>query len=208
MTISEILKAQGLGEDAVQAVLDAMKTNRLFISGEENIDARYGKLKEQHGTAMNDLAAANKRIKELEGGHAEVTGLQQQLADAQQQLAQAQAQMTDYKLRAAIKVGLMAAKAKDVDYLTYQLYQRDEKPQLDDHDQVKNWDDLLSGLKTSNPAFFEDGSKGTYVEHRLPDNKETGGTLTREEILKKPYSERAKLYEQNPEGFAKAMEAK
>ena len=48
MTINEILKARGLDDTAINAVLDDLKANKLYFSSEENLDIRYGKLKDQH----------------------------------------------------------------------------------------------------------------------------------------------------------------
>ena len=48
MNISEIFKANGIADETVSAILEAMKANNIFLSSEENIDVRYGKLKTQH----------------------------------------------------------------------------------------------------------------------------------------------------------------
>ena len=55
MTISEILKAKGISDETIAAVLDEMKTNKIFTSSEENLDIRYGKLKTQHDGVTQDV---------------------------------------------------------------------------------------------------------------------------------------------------------
>ena len=41
MTLQEILAAQNLNEEQIAAIEAAMKENKIFTSGEENIDIRY-----------------------------------------------------------------------------------------------------------------------------------------------------------------------
>ena len=41
MTLTEILKANGVADEATNKILAAMKDNSLFIAGEENLDIRY-----------------------------------------------------------------------------------------------------------------------------------------------------------------------
>ena len=38
MTLNEILKAKGISDELITAVLDEMKANKIFTSAEENID--------------------------------------------------------------------------------------------------------------------------------------------------------------------------
>ena len=65
-------------------------------------------------------------------------------------------------------------------------------------------------LKTQFPAQFtassgSDDGGWHIIENRLPDptNKDTG--LTREDILKKSYAERAKIAQETPELYEAAM---
>ena len=68
--------------------------------------------------------------------------------------------------------------------------------------------DKLSGLKTQFPNMFESGeNKGGFKvlgDNRLPGGREEN-TLTKDEILKKPYAERAALYAENPDAYNEAM---
>ena len=56
MTFEELLKSQGLADEKVSSIIAAMKENRLYISNEENIDIRYGKLKAKVETAEKTIA--------------------------------------------------------------------------------------------------------------------------------------------------------
>lgn len=142
--------------------------------------------------------------------------LQGKITQYEQQNAQLQAELQETKLKSAIKVALMSEKAIDVDYLTFKLNEKlkekGETLELDENDNIKGWSDKLSGLKTQFPTMFESTSKDGGGYTRMDDGKLPGGddhnTLTRSEILKKPYAERAKLFEENPEAYNAAMNSK
>jgi hypothetical protein len=63
---------------------------------------------------------------------------------------------------------------------------------------------LLSGLKTQFPTQFESSSSKKIEEHKLEQSEEDHA-LTREELLRKPYAERMKIYTENPEAYKAAM---
>ena len=93
--------------------------------------------------------------------------------------------------------------------LNEKLKEKGESLELDENDNIKGWSDKLSGLKTQFPTMFEsvsDNNDGYQVfkPNKLP-NGETTGTLTKEELLKKPYAERARIAQENPEVYAAAM---
>lgn len=204
MTLNEILKANGVGDEAISAIAAAMKENKIYTASEENLDIRYGKLKTQHDGVNQQLTEANALIEELKKSNKGNDGLQQKVTDYETKVQQLQAELEQTKLDAAIKVELLANKAVDVDYLTFKLKNKGEALTLDENGKIKDWDDKLAALKTQFPNQFEASGKKTVVENRLPGNEEES-TLTKSDILKKPYAERAKLFEENPEGFRAAM---
>jgi hypothetical protein len=204
MTLNEILKANGVNDEAISAIAAAMKENKIYTASEENLDIRYGKLKTQHDGVNQQLTEANALIEELKKSNKGNDGLQQKVTDYETKVQQLQAELEQTKLDAAIKVELLANKAVDVDYLTFKLKNKGEALTLDENGKIKDWDDKLAALKTQFPNQFEASGKKTVVENRLPGNDEES-TLTKSDILKKPYAERAKLFEENPEGFRAAM---
>lgn len=204
MTLNEILKANGVNDEAISAIAAAMKENKIYTASEENLDIRYGKLKTQHEGVNQQLTEANALIEELKKSNKGNDGLQQKVTDYETKVQQLQAELEQTKLDAAIKVELLANKAVDVDYLTFKLKNKGEALTLDENGKIKDWDDKLAALKTQFPNQFEASGKKTVVENRLPGNDEES-TLTKSDILKKPYAERAKLFEENPEGFRAAM---
>lgn len=204
MTIAEILKANGVDDNAAKAILDAMKENKIYTASEENLDIRYGKLKGDHEGVTKQLAEANSLIEELKKSNKCNEGLQEKVAAYETQVQQLQAELEQTRIDAAVKVGLLDSKALDVDYLTFKLKAKGDALTLDENGKIKGWDDKLAALKTQFPQQFESSGKKTIIENRLPDQEEHG-TLSRSEILKKPYAERQKIFEENPEAFRAAM---
>lgn len=203
MTLSEILKAKGIDDATVKGILDEMKTNKIFTAGEENLDIRYGKLKGEHDSKTAELAEAQKLIEELKKSTKGNEGLQKKISDYDAQVAQLQAELERTKIESAARVGLLSAGAVDVDYLLFKLMEKGDLS-LDDNGHISGWDDKLAALKTQIPAQFASAQQKTVLENKLPDAGDPK-PLTKSDILKMPYSERAKLAQENPEGYSAAM---
>jgi hypothetical protein len=161
----------------------------------------------------NELTNANNLISELKKASKGNEDIQAKFTQYEQQNAQLQAELQETKIKSAIKVALMSEKAVDVDYLTYKLNEKlkekGESLELDENENIKGWSDKLSGLKTQFPTMFEsvsDNNDGYQVltPNKLPNGENTG-TLTKEQLLKKPYAERARIAQENPEAYAAAM---
>ena len=205
MTISEILKAKGISDDVIKGVLEDMKANKVFTASEENLDIRYGKLKTDHEGVTKQLGEANTLIEELKKSNKGNEGLQQKVTAYEAQVQQLQRELEESKIDAAIKVGLLSEKALDVDYLTFKLKNKGEALTLGEDGKIKGWDDKIAALKTQCPTQFESSGKKNIVENKLPD-PEDHSTLSKTDLLKKPYAERQKIFEENPEAFRAAME--
>lgn len=203
MTIAEILKANGVGDEAIAAIQAAMKENKIYTAGEENLDIRYGKLKTQHESTAQQLTEANALIAELKKGTKGQEGLQQKVSEYEAQVKQLQDELAKTQLDAEIKVQLLGAKALDVDYMTFKLKEKGELS-LDENGKIKGWDDKLAGLKTQFPTQFEASGSKKIVENKLPEGDDHT-SLSKEEILRKPYAERAKIFEENPDAFRAVM---
>lgn len=181
-----------------------------LASGEYVGKGKYDALQELLTGKESELTNANGLIEQMKKATKGDEDLQGKFAEYEKQNATLQAELQETKLKSAIKVALLSEKAVDIDYLTYKLNEnlkeKGESLELDENDNIKGWEDKLSGLKTQFPTMFEyAGSGGKKVEeNRLPENNEQGA-FSRAEILKKPYAERAKLFEENPEAFRKAM---
>lgn len=201
MTITEILKAKGIGEDIITAVLDEMKANKIFTASEENLDIRYGKLKTDNEGKSKQLDEANALIAELKKSTKGQEGLQQKIADYEGQVAQLQAELEQTKLDAAIKVELLASKALDVDYLTFKLKGKGDELALDEQGKIKGWEDKLAALKTQFPTQFEADGKKNIIENKLPNEPGDHDGISKEAFAKMGYQERLKVYQDNPDAY-------
>lgn len=196
MTLAEILKAKGIGDEIIKAIQEDMKSNKIFTASEENLDVRYGKLKTDHEGKLAELTEAQNLIAELKKSTKGQEDLQGKITAYESQVAQLQAELDQAKLDAAIKVELLSSKALDVDYLTFKLKEKGELA-LDENGKIKGWDDKIAALKTQFPAQFEGGSKKNIIENRLPGGDDGDVTITKEQFVKMGYNERLKLKQDN-----------
>ena len=209
MNLIEILKAKGISDDIIKAVQEDMKANKIFTSSEENIDIRYKKLKAEHDTVVKERDEGKTLIENLQKSNKGNEGLQKQVTDYQTKVEQLQAELQQTRIDSAINVGLLAAGVKpdDVDYVTFKLKAKGEI-ELDEQGNIKGWDDKVAGLKTQFPANFASAGSKQYEEHKLNDGDDHGDAITRESLLKKPYAERMKIFNETPEAYKNAMNSK
>ena len=161
----------------------------------------------------SELDKANGLIAELQKGTKDNAGLQEKITAYEAEKAQLQAELQETKLKSAIKVALLSEKAVDVDYLTYKLNEKLKEKgdalELDENENIKGWDDMLSGLKTQFPKYF--GTNGAGEDFTPLDNNglPKGGdtqTVSKEEFAKMGYKSRVELKNSNPELYAKLAE--
>ena len=205
MTIQELLKENGLTDEQIKAISEKMKENKIFTSSEENLDIRYGKLKTDHDSLSKQYTEAQTLIEELKKSSKGNESLQSKLAEYEAKVTELQKELADEKLASAIKVGLLSEKATDIDYLTFKLKEAGEL-ELDDKEQIKGWSEKLDDLKKKFPNQFETSTQTKIEPNKLNTGKPDTG-ITKAEFLKKPYSERAELYQKDPEGFAEIMKS-
>lgn len=206
MTLEEILKSQGLTDEQVATITGEMKQNKIFTTGEENLDIRYNKLKGDFDNQGTQLGEANKLIEDLkktnkgnEEMQGKITGYETTISSLQEQLKQVQ-------LEAEIKVALLAAKVSDVDYMTFKLKEKGEL-ELGEDGHIKGIDDKIAGLKTQFPTQFESAQNGGLkVDAKpLPAQNNTEPTLTKEEFNRMGYDSKVKLKQENPELYSTMM---
>lgn len=180
----------------------------------EKYDSELDKLNTLITGKDTEIGNANKLIEELKKASKDDEGMQQKISTYETENARLQKELEETKVNSAIKVALLEAHAVDTDYMTYKikaaLKEKNEELKLDDEGHIKGWDNMLTDLKTQFPAQFtassgSDDGKRNIIENKLPDptNKDTG--LTREDILKKTYAERAKIAQETPEIYEAAM---
>ena len=177
-------------------------------SGEYVGKGKHDALTEQLAGKQSELDAANGLIAELKKASKGNEDMQGKITAYEGQVQQLQTELAETKLKAAIKVALLSEKAVDVDYLTFKLNEKlkekGETLELDENDNIKHWDSQLEGLKTQFPNMFESGQKKVIQENKLPTGSENTG-LTKAEVLRMPYQERQKLFEENPDAYNAAM---
>ena len=203
MNLNEIFKANGIEENVANAILSAMKENKIYTANEENLDVRYSKLKNEHESKLNELVEANNLIAELKKSNKGNEDLQSKITNYENQVTQLQEELRKTKLDSAIKVALLSEKAADVDYLTFKLKEKGEL-ELDENDKIKGWNDKIAALKTQFPTQFENSASKKIEENKL-DRTDDGTGFTRADLLKKPYSERIKIYNENPDAYNEVM---
>lgn len=204
MTLQEILKAKGLDDETIGAVIGEMKQNKIFTTMHENMDVRYPKLKTDHENVTAQYGESTKLIEQLKAGTKDNEALQGKITAHEATIAQLQQKLVETQMDAAIKVALLGAKAVDVDYMTFKLKEKGEL-ELDEQGNIKGIDDKLAGLKTQFPNQFESGTAQKEIQqHKLPDRKPEGN-MTKAEFLRKPYAERAAFAAENPDAYNTIM---
>lgn len=165
---------------------------------------KYAALEATHNSKLAELEQANILIGDLEKSTKGNEELQAKIQNYDAQVQDLQAQLAKEKLDSAIKVALLEAKAQDIDYLTFKLNEEKAEFALDENGKVNGLDEKIEGLKIKFPTQFESGANKKIIENKLEhnDNKQA---LTKADVLKKPYAERVKFYEENPEAYNEIM---
>lgn len=192
MTLQEILAAQNLNEEQIAAIETAMKENKIYTSGEENIDIRYSKLKGEHDTKIKELEGAQELIKQLQDSAKDNEDVQSKIKDYEAQIQQLQADAAKAKLDYAIKVNLLEKNVNpdSIDYLLFKINQDNKELKLDENDKLQGID--FDELKTKYVSHFkaEDSNAGKRLD---PNSLPQGGEPNNEpkslaDALKQKYS--------------------
>lgn len=199
--LKEILNAT---DEQAKSFTDAMKAKKIYTASEENMDIRYGKLKEQHATQGQQLKDALAKVASYESGMTGHEALQQDLTVAQNKIATLEAQLKKAQVEAQGHMALLAAGAKSdaIDFLMFRL-QADGELEQDEKGKVKGLEDKIAALKTQQPAHFEaagdDNNGGYQVYQPNKLNQGNGGdlTVTKEQFRTMGYEERLALKQKN-----------
>jgi len=189
---------------------EANKDNQIKLGnlgkGEYVASGKYNALQETLNGKDAEIANANNLIAELKKASKGNEEMQQKFTEYEAENARLQQELQETKIKSAIKVGLLAAHCKDVDYVTYKLMEtlkeKGETLELDENDSIKGWNDRLSGLQTQLPTQFESGGEGGNGEYTPIDNKGlpknfTDKTVTKEQFLEMGYNDRLRLKQEN-----------
>lgn len=155
---------------------EANKDNQIKIGnlgggeyvGKGKHDSEIEKLNALLSGKDTELQTANDLIADLKKGTKGNEELQGKITGYESQVAQLQEQLQETKINSALKVALLSEKAVDVDYLTFKINEKlkgeGKTLELDENENIKGWDDLLSGLKTQFPAQFEKAGNGMEID--------------------------------------------
>ena len=139
--------------------------------GKGKHDSEIEKLNQLLSGKDTELTSANELIAELKKGTKGNEELQGKITGYESQVADLQKQLHETKLKSALKVALLSEKVADIDYLTFKvnekLAEQGKTLELDDNENIKGWDELISGLKTQFPAQFASKEDNMVVEENV-----------------------------------------
>lgn len=177
--------------------------------GEYVSKAKHDALVAERDGARAELNTANGLIAELKKASKGNEDFQTKITGYETQVADLQTQLQETKIKSALKVGLLSEQCDDIDYVTFviekKLKDQGKTLELDDNDNIKGWDDILSGVKTQLPAHFTGSNDPVIEPNPLPKPNPGDSGLTKEEFNKMGYNSRVKLKEENPELYANMM---
>jgi len=175
MTLEEILKANGVSDEAAQAILAAMREGGIYTASEENLDVRYGKLKTQHQTMEKQLKEAQGTIEQLRQSTQGQEDAQQKLAASEAKIAELESRLEKAQIEADAHVELLAAgfKPEDMDYVMFKLKAKGEL-ERGENGKIKGLDDKIAELKAKLPASLVGKGERKIIERTLPSNPAGG----------------------------------
>ena len=175
-------------------------------SGEYTSTAKYKALEESLTGKQTELDAANGLIAEMKKAAKGNEEMQGKITGYETQVAELRKQLAETRVKSAVKVGLLAEKATDIDYITYKLTEKlaaeGKTLELDENENIKGWQNILSDLKTALPKWFGSSSENTIEPNRLPDITPRDNGITREQFDKMGYQSRLKLKQDSPDVYA------
>lgn len=205
MTFEEYLgTVEGLGEEQISAIVGGMKENKLYISGEENLDERYGKLKGQHDDVSAQLADAQKLIDEMKTATAGNESLQEKVSEYEQKAAEAEERAAKAERDFALKAGLLSggARPEDVDYLMYRIERGDAEVKVGEDGKLLGMDEAVKALKAAHPGQFQaEGGTGKFDGNRLPGTAGSQESVTKEQFGRMTLAERTELYNNDRDAY-------
>ena len=192
MQFNEILAAQNLTEEQINAITAAMKENKIYTSAEENIDIRYNKLKEEKQAQDGEYAKAKELIKQLQDSAKGNEEIQNKIKEYEAQIEQLKTDAAKTKLDYAIKTGLLERNVNpdSIDYLLFKINQDNKELKLDENDKLQGID--FDELKTKYVSHFK--AEDSNASKRLdPNSLPQGGEPNNEpkslaDALKQKYS--------------------
>lgn len=199
MNLQEILASNGIADETIANITSQMKANKVFIAGEDNLDIRYAKLKNDHTASQQTIADLQAQVAQFEQFKVQNLAL---VEDANKKLEALQSENTRIRTDYAIERALIEAKVQDVDYMKYKLKEKHTDGfKLDENGKIESINTVLDDLKIQFPNQFAKEQK-KIEEKKLEKTDDNNGGITSEQFNKMNYHEKAKLFKENPEQYA------
>ena len=199
MNLKEIMLANGIDNAVIDKIASEMKANKIYTASEENLDIRYGKLKNEHTALTQQTSDLQAQIAQFEQLKAQLTA---QADEANRKIAEMQSENAKIKTDYALERALMEAKVQDVDYLKYKLKEKHPDGfKLDANGKIESINTVIDDLKVQFPNQFVKTEK-KIEEKKLEKSDNDNGGISSEQFSKMNYHERAKLFKENPEQYA------
>ena len=199
MNLKEIMLANGIDNAVIEKIAQEMKANKIYTASEENLDIRYGKLKNEHTALTQQTSDLQAQIAQFEQLKAQLTT---QADEANKKIAEMQSENDKIKTDYALERALMEAKVQDVDYLKYKLKEKHPDGfKLDANGKIESINTVIDDQKVQFPNQFVKTEK-KIEEKKLEKSDNDNGGISSEQFSKMNYHERAKLFKENPEQYA------
>lgn len=201
MNFTEILKAQNLTDEQIVKISAEMKSNKIYLASEENLDVRYNKLKLESEQANQELAKSQALITELQKGNKGNEELQAKVKGYEDEIANLKKANEKQRVESALDRVLLEANVQDVDYVKFKIKEKGTELKLDEQGNLTGVKDMLDALKVQLPNQFGNSTQ-QIKEFKLPtnDNPNDKG-ITKEQYDKMSYKDRLKLFNENKEAF-------
>ena len=199
MNFTEVLKAQGLTDEQIVKISADMKSNKIYLASEENLDVRYNKLKLESEQNAQELAKSQALITELQKGNKGNEELQTKIKGYEDEIANLKKQNEEQKLESALDRVLIEANVQDVDYVKFKIKEKGAVLKLDDKGNLSGTKELIDDLKVQLPNQFTKNAQ-KINEIKLPQSDDNKG-VTKDQFNKMSYQERLKLFNENKEAY-------
>ena len=201
MNFTEILKAQNLTDEQIVKISAEMKSNKIYLASEENLDVRYNKLKLESEQANQELAKSQALITELQKGNKGNEELQAKVKGYEDEIANLKKANEKQRVESALDRVLLEANVQDVDYVKYKIKEKGTELKLDEQGNLTGVKDMLDALKVQLPNQFLNSTQ-QVKEFKLPQNENPNDKgISKEQFNKMSYQERLKLFNENKEAF-------
>ena len=199
MNLKEIMLANGIDSAIIDKIAQEMKANKIYTASEENLDIRYGKLKNEHTALTQQATDLQSQIAQFEQLKVQLTS---QAEEANKKIAEMQSENAKIKADYALERALMEAKVQDVDYMKFKIKEKHPDGfKLDENGKIESINTVIDDLKVQFPNQFAKTEK-KIEEKKLEKSDNDNGGISSEQFSKMNYHERAKLFKENPEQYA------